>query len=216
MTTPITVMIVDDHRMFREAIRTRLEEEPDMEVVAEASTAEGALEEVERARPTVVSLDIRLPNMSGIEAARLLREKVPDTKVLILTGYDFDQYVRAVARAGIQGYMLKDSPLTDLVNAIREIANGGTVLSPPIASKVIRDFASPAVGERQSDVWELTVREIEVLEMLHEGLRNAEIGERLSISTRTVEVHVGNIISKLRAHNRTEAVRIALEKSMIR
>ncbi len=215
MTTPIRVLIVDDHQMFREGIRNRLEEEPDISVVAEAGTAEEALVLVEETGPGVVLMDIRLPNMSGIEAARLLRKRFPGVRVLMLTGYDFDQYVRAAARAGIQGYLLKDSPQEALISAIREIADGGTVLSPNVASKVIQNLATMS-GGRQRQTWELTVREIEILEMLYQGLRNAEIAERLAISSRTVEAHVGNIISKLGAQSRTEAVRIAVEKRVIR
>ena len=214
-TAPIKVLIVDDHQMFREGIKNRLEEEPDIKVVAEAGTAEEALVLVEETGPSVVVLDIRLPNMSGIEAARLLRKRFPGVRILILTGYDFDQYVRAAARAGIQGYLLKDSPQEALISAIREIAGGGTVLSPNVASKVIQNLATMS-GGRQRQTWELTVREIEILEMLYQGLRNAEIAERLSISPRTVEAHVGNIIAKLGAQSRTEAVRIAVEKHIIR
>jgi DNA-binding NarL/FixJ family response regulator len=208
-------MIVDDHQMFLEGIRTRLEKEPDITVVADIGTAEEALALVEEVGPTLVILDIRLPNMSGIEAARLLRKRFPCLSILMLTGYDFDQYVRAAARAGIQGYLLKDSPQETLISAIREIAAGGTVLSPNVASKVIQNLADMSRG-RQRQTWELTVREIEILEMLYQGLRNAEIADRLSISPRTVEAHVGNIIAKLGAQSRTEAVRIAVDKRIIR
>ncbi len=210
------VLIVDDHQMFREGIRRRLEEEPDIEVVGEAGSAEEALELVEKTSPSIILLDIRLPNMSGIEAARILRRKRPNLKIVLLTGYDFDQYVRAAARAGIQGYLLKDSPQEALVAALRDVLAGGTVLSPNIASKVIQNFAEGPGGSRRRPTSDLTLREIEILEMLYQGLRNAEIAERLSISPRTVEAHVGNIISKLGAQSRTEAVRIAVGKNLIK
>ena len=216
MNTPISVLIVDDHQMFREGVRKRLEEEPDISVVGEAASAEAALEFLDNSEPTIVLLDIRLPNMSGIEAARLIRKKSPDLKILVLTGYEFDQYVRALARAGIQGYILKDSPQEELVHAMREIVAGGTVLSPTVASKLVREFTSSGGGERQRRTWQLTLRELEVLEMLYEGLRNTQIAERLSISPRTVEAHVGSIISKLGAQTRTEAVQIALENDLIK
>lgn len=216
MKPKIRLLIVDDHRMFREGIRKRLEEEPDFTVVGETATAEEALVLVEKKSPSIVLLDIRLPSMSGIEAARLMHTRWPDLKILILTGYDFDQYVRAAARAGIKGYLLKDAPQEALISAIREIANGGTVLSPNIASKVIQSLASPGGGTRRRPTFELTVRELEVVEMLYRGLRNAEIGRLLSISPRTVEAHVGNIILKLGAQSRTEAVRIATEKKLVR
>ena len=216
MKQPISVAIVDDHQMFREGIRSRIERESDMTVVGEAGTAEEAFDLVDQTKPTVLILDIRLPNMSGLEAARLLRNRHPHLSILLLTGYDFDQYVRAAARARIQGYLLKDSPQEELVNAIREIARGGTVLSPNVASKVIENLAEVSDAGRPKRISELTVREIEILEMLYQGMRNAAIGDRLEISTRTVEAHVGNIIAKLGAQNRTEAVQIALENRIIR
>ena len=215
MKSKIRLLIVDDHRMFREGIRKRLEEEPDFTVVGETATAEEALVLVEKKSPTIVLLDIRLPSMSGIEAARVMHTRWPDLKVLILTGYDFDQYVRAAARAGIKGYLLKDAPQDSLVSGIREIAKGGTVLAPNIASKVIQNLASSGGISRRRPTFELTVRELEVVEMLYRGLRNTEIGRHLSISPRTVEAHVGNIILKLGAQSRTEAVRIASEKKLV-
>lgn len=216
MNPTIRVLIVDDHRMFREGVRRRLEDEPDFQVVGEAATAQEAIRLVEERNPSIVILDIRMPDISGIEAVRMLRDRWPDLKILILTGYDFDQYVRAAVRAGIQGYLLKDSPQEALVYALREIANGGTVLPPKIATKVFKSF-TPAVGDnRQRHIWELTIREIEILEMLVQGLRNAEIGRRLQISERTVEGHVRNIMSKLGVRSRTEAIRRAAEINLIR
>ena len=212
----ISVLIVDDHQMFRQGIRSRLEEEPDIEVVGETGTAEEAFVLVDKTSPLIVLLDIRLPSMSGIEAARLMRKRHPEVRILILTGYDFDQYIRAAARAGIQGYLLKDAPQQALVDAIREIASGGTVLSPVVASKVIQNLAAVSAGTSRRQTWDLTVREIEILEMLYQGLRNADVAGRLEISPRTVEAHVGNIIAKLGAHSRTEAVRIGVEKKIIR
>jgi DNA-binding NarL/FixJ family response regulator len=161
-------------------------------------------------------MDIRMPEMSGIEAARVMRRRWPDLKIVLLTGYDFDQYVRAAARAGIQGYLLKDSPQETLVDAIRDVIGGGTVLSPHIASKVIQNFAESPSSNRERQPSELTLREIEILEMLYQGMRNADIAGKLSISPRTVEAHVGNIISKLGAQSRTEAVRIAVNKNLIK
>ncbi len=216
MKAPISVVIVDDHQMFREGIRSRIDGESDMTVVGETGTAEEAIALVARPDPDVLILDIRLPNMSGLEAARLLRKKHPGLSILLLTGYDFDQYVRAAARARIQGYLLKDSPQEALIDAVREIARGGTVLSPHVASKVIQNLAeSSGSGRAKRTTSELTVRELEILEMMHQGMRNAAIGDRLSISTRTVEAHVGNVIAKLGAHTRTEAVQIALRRRVI-
>lgn len=214
MCLAISVLIIDDHRMFREGIRSRLEEEPDMLVVGEAASSEEALKMVKEKGPAVVILDIRLQDSSGIELARLLRNRWPDLKILILTGYDFDQYVRAMVRVGIDGYLLKDAPQSELVEALRAIMAGGAVLPPNIASKVMKGYASQPASAGVKQLWELTVREIEVLELLHQGLRNAEIAQRLAISPRTVESHVRSVISKLGALSRMDAVRIAADRGL--
>ena len=193
-----------------------MERESDFVVVGEASSAEEALDLMEEQSPSIVILDIRLPVTSGIELARLLRDGWPELKLLVLSGYDFDQYVIALARIGIDGYLLKDAPQEDLVRALREIANGGAALPPAIASKVMRSYASEPVRPRSRQLWDLTLREIEILELLHQGLRNAEIARRIAISPRTVEAHVSRIIAKLGAQSRTEAVRFALERGLIK
>ena len=129
--------------------------------------------------------------------------------------YDFDQYVRALVRVGIDGYLLKDSPQSEVVDALREIISGGVVLPPRIASKVMRSYTSSPSDSGVRQFWELTIREIEVLELLHEGLRNIEIGRRLAISPRTVESHVSSVISKLGAQSRSDAVRIAADRGLL-
>lgn len=216
MKPPIEVVLVDDHAMFREGIRARLEREPDFTVVGEAASADQALTLIKSLRPAVVIVDIRMPEKTGIELARQLRQQWPDVKILILSGYDFDQYVRALSRIGIQGYLLKDSPQDQLVEALREIAEGGVVLPPQIASKVMRDLSTRESRIGPRSLCELTLREIEILEHLHEGLTNAAIAERLTISTRTVESHVRSIASKLGAKGRAQAVRIAIESGLIK
>ncbi|HKQ96307.1 MAG TPA: response regulator transcription factor [Candidatus Polarisedimenticolia bacterium] len=215
MSPPIKILIVDDHRMFREGIRARLARHPRFRVVGEASTADEALAIMKKESPAIVVLDIRMPKVSGIELARRLRTDWPEVKILVLSGYDFDQYVRALARIGIHGYLLKDSPQEELVKALDQIASGGVILPPVIASKVMRSYSTP---DRDAALrrWDLTVREIEILECLHEGMRNADIATHFEISTRTVETHVSSIIGKLDARSRTEAVRKALESGLIR
>jgi len=216
MNQPSTVLIVDDHRMFREGIHARLNQEPDFRVVGEASNADEALAAMRRERPSIVILDIRLPETSGIELARRLRREWPDVKLLVLSGYDFEQYVRSLARIGIQGYLLKDEGQEALVQALREVSLGRAVLPPRIASTVMRTYASDPGRHRLDHVWELTAREIEILEYLREGFRNNDIGLRLGISSRTVESHVSRIIAKLGAGSRTDAVRLALERQILR
>ena len=216
MNASIRVLIVDDQRMFRDGIRSRIENEPGIEVVGEAASAEETMTEIRKQRPDIVTLDIRLRDVSGIEIARQIRQEWPDLKILVLTGYDFDQYVRASARAGIDGYLLKDAPQEDLIQALRQIAQGGAVLPPDIALKVMKTYSEVPVAGRERRTEEVTVREVEVLELLFQGLRNTEIGERLSISARTVEAHVRSIFGKLGAQSRTEAVRIAVEMNLIK
>ncbi|MBN2098701.1 MAG: response regulator transcription factor [Dehalococcoidia bacterium] len=214
--SPLRILIVDDHQMFREGIRRRLEQEPDIVVVGEAASAEDALAKVPQTNPTIVLLDIRLPKVSGIELARRLRQQWPELKILVLSGYDFDQYVRAVARVGVSGYLLKTAPQDAVVQAIREVAAGGAVLPPAIASKVLQHYSVDSSAVRDGMMGELTLRETDVLELMHQGIRNADIAKQLAISPRTVEAHVSNIISKLGAQSRTEAIRVALEKGLIK
>jgi DNA-binding NarL/FixJ family response regulator len=213
MEQTIKVLIVDDQQMFREGVRRRLEQEPNISIIGEASSGKEALAQVQNSNPTIVILDIRLPDISGIEVARRIRDQWPELKILMLSGYDLDQYISAAARVGIQGYLLKDAPQDSLVQAIRDIIAGGAVLPPRVASKVMRHYATNIHSDMPG---ELTLRELDVLELMHQGLRNQEIAEHLSLSTRTIEVHVGNIIEKLGADSRTEAVRIAIEKDMIK
>ena len=175
--TQIRVLIVDDQQMFREGIRHRLSQEPDMKVVGEAASAEEALAMVPETEPDIVVLDIRLPAKSGIEAAKVVRREWPSIKILMLSGYDFDQYVRAAARAGMEGYLLKDAPQETLVDALREIAGGGVVLPPAIASKVMRTYNGPGAGTARH-MEDLTGREVEVLELISQGLRNTEVAQR--------------------------------------
>ncbi len=216
MPLPLRIVLVDDHQMFREGIRDRLQQEPEITVVGEASSADETMTVIEATSPTVVILDIRLAGASGIELARSVRQRWPELRILILSGYDFDQYVRAAARVGIDGYLLKDAPRDTLVEALREIAMGGAFLPPTIASKVMRTYAA---ATSSGDVWmpgDLTLREIDILELMHQGLRNQEIARRLSISIRTVESHVSAVLAKLGAQTRTQAVRIGVEKNFIK
>jgi DNA-binding NarL/FixJ family response regulator len=164
----------------------------------------------------VVILDIRLPDTSGIEVARSLRHKHPELKILILSAYDFEQYVEATFKIGVEGYLLKEFSQEKLVQALREIAASGVALPPHIASKLVRTYSTRRTGFRERLQDELTVRELEVVELMVQGLRNAEIARRLSISARTVEAHVSNIMAKLGAQSRTEAVYIAVSENLIK
>lgn len=216
MSIPLQVLLVDEHQMFREGIRSRLEQEPDIRVVGEANSAKETFVLVEQTNATVVILDIRLPDASGIEVARLLRQQHPEIKILILSAYDFDQYVEATFRIGVEGYLVKDLSQEKLVQALRDIAAGNGAMPPRIASKLIRTYSAPRTRFRERLRDELTVRELEVVELIVQGLRNAEIAQRLSISARTVEAHVSNIMAKLGAQSRTEVVHIAVRENLFK
>jgi DNA-binding NarL/FixJ family response regulator len=212
-------VLVDDHAMVRQGIRDRLSKESDITVVGEADSRDTGIALVEELRPDLVVLDIRLRQDSGIEVAKRLRADYPAIKILILSAYDYDQYVRALARIGVDGYITKENSQEELVQAIRDIVAGGAVLTPKVASKVMRAMAEgqasmpPQSGSLPMD--ELTLREIEVLELIREGMRNQGIAEHLSISPRTVESHVARIMAKLGATSRTEAIRTATDAGLL-
>ncbi len=210
----IRVVIIDDHAMFRQGVRDRLEREPDIDVVADCESREEGLRLVQELQPDVVILDIRLRQDSGIEVARQIRRHHPGVRILIVSAYDYDQYVRALARVGVDGYISKENSQEELVQAVHEVMRGGAVLTPKVASKVMRAMSehTPAQVQRVDD---LTVREIEVLELMREGMRNLAIAEMLAISPRTVESHVARIMSKLGATSRTEAIKTALEVGLL-
>jgi DNA-binding NarL/FixJ family response regulator len=216
MTTGLRVLIADDHRMLREGVLRRLEEEPGIEVVGEAGTREEALCLAKQTRPDIILLDIRLAGASGLDVARELRDQWPDLRIVILTDYDFDQYVSAAVRVGVDGYLLKDDAQDALVDALRQVAQGGVVLPPKVASKVVRKLQGSSRPPRLGQQWELTLRELEIVELLYQGMRNVQIAERLGISVRTVEAHVSSILAKLNAERRADVIRIATERGLIK
>lgn len=218
MALPIRIFIVDDHQMFREGVRSRLKEEAGMQIAGEASSGAEAIQKLAKVKADIVILDIKMEGLNGIETAKRMKDKWPNLKILVLTGYDFHQYVSASIKLGVDGYMLKDSPQDELVKALRDIADGGVVLPPKIASQVVRTQTSSAGmdGRKPQTLWDLTMRELDVLELLQQGYRNAEIARRLDISKRTVEVHVRHVMSKLEADNRMDAARIAQDNGILR
>lgn len=207
MAGPIRVLIADDHAVVREGTRRILEERPDIQVLAEATDGEDALEQATHLLPDVALLDIRLPKLNGVEATRRLRSASPKTRVLILSAYDDDDYVFALMEAGAAGYLLKTAPATEVVEAVRAVARGETVLHPTIAQKIARLWAKgpgpPSVPRMENP---LSHREMEVLRLVASGVRNKDVAESLFVSVRTVEGHLNNIFSKLGVASRTEAV----------
>lgn len=208
----ISVLIADDHALFREGTRRIVEAEPGMSVVAEAADGGEAVRLAERHRPAVALMDVAMPHMNGIEATRRIKAAVPGCAILALTAYDDDQYVFALLEAGAAGYVLKDIEGSELVEAIRSVHVGDAVLHPTIARKVLRRFKGEPDASLDSPWASLSEREREVLRIAGSGLSNKDIALRLQISARTVQVHLAHIFEKLGVASRTEAVILGLKR----
>ena len=210
--TTIRILVADDHPVVRDGLVAMLSTQPDFRVVGQASTGNEVLTNIEIAQPDVVLLDLEMPELYGVEALRQVSTDHPDVKVLVFTAFDDDERIVGAVQAGARGYLLKGSPRDEVFEAIRVISQGGSLLQPVVASKLMRHVSS----EAQQPVWSLlTARELEVLELLAKGMTNKEIAADLVITVRTVKFHVSSILRKLEAGNRTEAVRIATERGII-
>ncbi len=212
---PIRIVIADDHALVREGTRQILEDQPGLVVAGEAQDGEEAVAMVSRLQPDVVLMDIAMPKLNGIEATRLIKKESPATSVLILTAYDDDQYIFALLDAGAAGYLLKNVRGEELAQAVRAVAEGESVLHPAIASKVFKRYTSHGRAPAQEEVDRLSDRESEVLAMAARGLSNKMIARELSLSDRTVQVHLSNIFGKLGVASRTEAVITALQRGLL-
>jgi DNA-binding NarL/FixJ family response regulator len=215
-TENIRVLLVDDHAILREGVHALLAREPDILVVGEAEDGGQALERVEELRPDVVIMDIVMPGMNGLEATRLLRERHPEVRTLILSMYDDQEYVVQIIQAGACGYVLKRVVTEDLVRAIHEVHAGGSFLYPPIAAKLIGDYLRVTGSERAEEDGEpLSARERQVLKLIAEGNNNNRIAEVLGLSRKTVDTHRANAMRKLDLHDVTEVVKYALRTGLI-
>jgi DNA-binding NarL/FixJ family response regulator len=217
----IRILIADDQPLMRTGFRMILDAEPDIEVVGEAPDGEDAVRLAERVRADVVLMDVRMPRMDGIEATRRLAgPNVQDpVRVLILTTFDLDEYVLSALRAGASGFLLKDVPPEDLVEAIRIVAAGDALLAPSVTRRLLDRFAQrlpdPDAG-RPAALDNLTARELEVLGLVAKGMSNAEIAEHLVVSETTVKTHVGRVLAKLDLRDRVQAVVLAYETGIVR
>jgi DNA-binding NarL/FixJ family response regulator len=205
----IKVLVADDQSLVRAGFRMLLADQDDIEVVAEAVNGREAVDKAARFEPTVILMDIRMPELDGLHATRRILEADPSARVLILTTFDLDEYIYEALSAGASGFVLKDDPPEQLLAAIRTVAAGDALLSPAVTKRVIREFTRVPRAEPPPGVSELTERERDVFRLLVEGLSNAEIGEQLFISDTTVKTHVTHVLQKLDLRDRMQAVVMA-------
>lgn len=227
MTTKIA--IIDDHQLFREGVKRILEFERTFEVVAEGDDGSDALRIVEEHKPDVVIMDINMPHLNGVEATRELVEEFPETKVIILSIHDDENYVTHALQTGAQGYLLKEMDADALIEAVRVVAEGGSYLHPRVTHSLVNEYRRLAmskagsrsgsggyyVAEVRRPLHLLTRRECEVLQMLADGKSNRAIGEALFISEKTVKNHVSNILQKMNVNDRTQAVVVAIKNGWV-
>ncbi|MFJ5891429.1 response regulator [Streptomyces californicus] len=220
MTPPIRAVIADDQMMVRQGFSFLLNAEPDIEVVGQAVNGLDAVDKVAELAPDVVLMDIRMPELGGIEATRRITAPEESTaKVLILTTFDLDEYVYEALRAGASGFLLKDASADELAHAVRVVAAGDALLSPNITKRLIMEFSRTAGVPRaplKARIGDLTERETEVLTLVAGGLSNAEIARQLIVAEQTVKTHVGRILVKLGVRDRTQAAVFAYESGLVR
>ena len=212
MAETISVLLVDDHPVVRQGLRTFLELQNDMEVVGEAADGEEAVASVEQLVPDVVLMDLMMPKVDGIEAIRRIRQVSPTTRVIALTSFVDDSKVFGSVKAGAAGYLLKDVQPQDLANAIRTVHGGEALLHPAIAAKLVREFSEPAEPRPFEN---LTVREMDVLRLVAQAKSNREIAAEFVLSEKTVKTHVSNILQKLHLADRTQAAVYAIRQRLV-
>ena len=213
----IRVLIADDHGLMRAGVRALLTATDDIDVVGEAEDGDDAIREVRRLEPDVVLMDVAMPGLGGLEATLVIRKEKPGVKILVLTQYEDREYVSRFLKAGVSGYVLKKAAASELVAAIRAVQRGGLVLDPEIAREVLSEQGREPSADQVEDPYEtLTDREKQVLKLVAEGSSNKEIAETLDISVKTAMAHREHLMEKLGVHSRTELIKFALRRGVIR
>ena len=209
----IRVMVVDDHRLVREGLANLLRLQPGIEVCGEASDGDEAVSKAKSLKPDVILMDISMPGLSGIAATRLIKKDLPEVKVIMLTMMDQEGYVYESVKAGATGYLLKNVSLEELAESIKEVHRGGATLYPEAQAHLLKEYLY--LARKNRDTYGLSDRELEILQLLADGLSNKEIADRLFISVQTVKTHIAHIFDKLGVKDRTEAVASALRKGLV-
>jgi two-component system response regulator NreC len=215
----IRVVLADDHTILRQGIRMLLETQPDMQVVGEATNGREAIEAVRSLHPDIVLMDISMPELSGLEATRIIKKELPQTQIVILTMHETEEYIAQILQAGATGYVLKQAADRDLIEAVRIARSGDTYLYPKIANRLVSDYLkrleAGAPDEHDAAYESLTQREREILKLIAEGHTNKAIAEILTVSIKTVENHRYSLMNKLNAHDRSELVKYAIRIGLI-
>jgi two-component system response regulator NreC len=215
MKDRITILLCDDHTLFREGIKAILKDLPSIEILDEADNGRDAVSKAHRLHPNIVLMDIAMPDLGGSEATSRIVRADPKTKVIILTMYEEEEVITRCLKAGAAGYILKDAPRSDLIHAIKTVRNGGQYLSPRALKKVVKQHVKGARATA-TDYERLSDREREVLKLLADGLALKEIATRLVLSVKTVDAHKTNMMRKLDLHDRSEVIKYAIQRKLIR
>jgi len=211
----IKILLVDDQRLIREGLKTLLELENDFKVVGEAKNGKDAVEQFRKLRPDVVLMDIRMPEMDGVQATQVIKMNYDSAKIIILTTFDEDEYVFEAIRAGAVGYLLKDVSSEEIASAVRIVSQGGALLQPNVTKKILKEFSTLEKPLLRSENIKLSEREKEIVSLVAMGLTNSEIAEKLFLSEGTVKNYISNIFSKLGAKNRASLIEIARKGGLI-
>ncbi len=218
MSAPIRLLIAEDQTLMRQGLTTILGLEPGISVVGEASNGQEAIAKVAELRPDVVLMDVQMPVMDGVEATRIISGQYPETRVVILTTFDYEEYVFEGVKAGAMGYMLKDTPAPELANTIKRVHAGEQFIQPAVASKILFEFARSGAASRAAaapDYESLSDREVEIISRLAQGMSNRDIADDLALAEGTVKNYVSTILSKLHAANRVQAINLARQRKII-